>query len=106
MNNLMLAAKAFIRKSFPSESPEKIVKQLFDKGVKLSLTQEFIIRVLDGEMSDEQLYKAYHKEIFAPKQTPQGIRSRRADLVKMGIVKEVGTAISSRGRKTRLWARK
>jgi hypothetical protein len=106
MNNLMLAAKEFIRWSFPRESPDKVVKQLFDKGVKLSLTQEYIIRVLDTGMTDDDLFNAYHREMFAPKQTHQGIRSRRAELVKMGLVQEVGTVISKHRRKTRLWARK
>jgi hypothetical protein len=105
MNSLMLAAREFIRKSLANESPDAIIKQLFDRGIHLSLTQEYIIRVLTRPMTDEDLYDAYHFEMFAPKQTAQGIRSRRAELVRKGLVKETGAVLSRYGRKTRLWAR-
>lgn len=60
-----------------------------------------------AQFSDEELLHSYRKyrQLFPhwPLQTDSGLRSRRAELVKLGKIKAVGTTINRLGNKTTLW---
>lgn len=69
-------------------------------------TKAMILKLLVNPMTDEQLVQAFvdGTKIFSyPLVSPSGVRSRRAELVKMGLVQVVGFAKTASGRKTILW---
>lgn len=69
----------------------------------ITQTQSYILRALKRPRSDEQLLEAYRAMKHAPKASDSGIRSRRAELARMGLIKEVGLARTEAGRQTRIW---
>lgn len=72
----------------------------------VSLVKSLILGLLAsyGELSDEQILTRYKAVEGLPKATEQSLRSRRAELVKAGLVEHNGNfAITSNGRRTRLW---
>lgn len=77
------------------------------KSVKnITETQKAILRLLAKPITDVDLVKLYKKTPTAPKASESGIRSRRAELVELGLVKDTGarTKLSS-GRYAIVWKR-
>jgi hypothetical protein len=64
-----------------------------------------ILEFLETPMTDEQLVEVYSASVFrtAAPQSPSGIRSRRAALTELGLVKEVGYGKTRSGRKAIIW---
>lgn len=57
-------------------------------------------------MSDEQLLEVYADGVaegFLPPQSESGIRSRRAELVELGLVIQAGCGTNSGGRRVNVW---
>ena len=75
----------------------------------LSRTQSGILGILRNPMTDEQLIEWYQHmakklpELF-PMASHSGIRSRRAELVKLGLVCPVGYAKTKSNRNTIKWS--
>lgn len=76
-------------------------------------SQAAVMLVLNecGPVTDETLVATYHRawardtENLLPRQSPSGIRSRRAELVRRGLVVWTGQkATMTTGRKGRVWA--
>ena len=64
-------------------------------------SQQTILNLLKehGALSDEQIFKKFPKKI-----TPSGARTRRNELVRMGLVKDSGqTDKTASGRATIIW---
>jgi hypothetical protein len=78
---------------------------------KISATQSAILAILQvSAKTDELLISVYnsraerHPDLY-PKASPSGIRSRRAELVRLGYVKDSGrTAQISAGRQATVWS--
>jgi len=70
-------------------------------------TQQAIYNLLINSMTDEELFVSYSKAVaagLAPMASPSGVRSRRAELVMLGLVEDTGirrTLVS--GRKAIVW---
>jgi hypothetical protein len=71
----------------------------------VSETQLIILRLLGKPMSDQQLVLAYSKlmPFKAPLASESGIRSRRAELVQLGLVEAKGESKTLFGRKCIVW---
>jgi len=62
-----------------------------DSVRETTATQNGILRVLAHKpQTDVQIIEAYRKIYFLPKASESGIRSRRAELVERGLVKDSG----------------
>lgn len=74
---------------------------------KVTETQQAILQLLQTPMTDEQLVNAYLAGAFLegtyPEASESGIRSRRAELARKGLVVIVTTSLTSTGRKARVW---
>lgn len=67
-------------------------------------TQWFILRCLKRPRPDHELIEAYRAYKTAPYASESGIRSRRAELVERGMVRDSGKRITTRtGRKAIVW---
>jgi hypothetical protein len=66
-------------------------------------TQKFILKALVRPRTDGQLIEAYRKFKFAPQASESGIRSRRAELARDGLVEVVGEVRLPSGRRSRVW---
>lgn len=68
-------------------------------------TQAYIIRVLEKKpRNDSQLIAAYRNFKRAPMASDSGIRSRRAELVKSGLVSDTGArVVLPSGRRSIVW---
>jgi hypothetical protein len=80
------------------------------KSVKdVSKTKQAILRLLRKHQSDMQLVANYSKlarQNKAPRASESGIRSRRAELVKLGLVKDTGKRDkSASNRQMIVWGR-
>jgi hypothetical protein len=76
--------------------------------IHLSETKKAIYTLLEFSRTDEELILAYYqlvKKKLAPKASDSGIRSRRAELVREGLVKETGFDKTIAGRRTTVWGR-
>jgi len=76
----------------------------------LSRTQSGILGILKTPMTDEQLIVRYQRmclslpELF-PRASDSGIRSRRAELFKLGLIEPIGYGKSNSGRKAIIWSK-
>jgi len=70
----------------------------------VSDTQQCILDLLDYPMTDETLVELYRAS-DAPYASESGIRSRRSELVALGLVKSVGFAKSLSNRSMNVWAK-
>ena len=76
----------------------------------LSRTQSGILGILKTPMTDEYLVARYQDmarnlpELF-PRASQSGIRSRRAELFKLGLIEPVGYGKSNSGRKAIIWSK-
>jgi hypothetical protein len=74
-------------------------------SLRLNEVREAILALLRVRpLADWMLVEFYSMDASLPKQSPQSIRSRRADLVRMGLIVEDGTAPHPEtGRRHTLW---
>jgi hypothetical protein len=74
-------------------------------SLRLNEVREAILALLRVRpLADWMLVEFYLMDASLPKQSPQSIRSRRADLVRMGLVEKDGTAPHPEtGRRHTLW---
>ena len=69
-------------------------------------TQEYILRALRRSRTDVELVEAYHSLKTAPRASESGIRSRRAELVRKGLVVDTGRRVRlDSGRYAIVWGR-
>jgi hypothetical protein len=70
----------------------------------LTMTQEYILVSLVRPGTDVDLIQRYNNSKHAPRASESGIRSRRAELVKLGLVQDTGlrTRLAS-GRQAIVW---
>jgi hypothetical protein len=67
-------------------------------------TQEAILKALKRPATDVALVERYRNLKNAPRASESGIRSRRAELVKRGLVVDTGLrAVLDSGRKAIIW---
>lgn len=100
--NAQLQAKA--RTTDPSTSHEAAR----NVRVKMTKTRAAVLAVLAelGEATDWQLEEAYAQRVEAyglPWQSSSGLRTRRAELVKMGLVTDSGRVWLHNGNKHKAW---
>jgi len=75
----------------------------------ISLTQVAILGLLKRPMADQELVQLYSSKARlkqAPMASESGIRSRRAELVALGLVGVAGFGRTASNRKTTLWVAK
>lgn len=76
---------------------------------KLTEKQDAILALLKsraGALSDPEIKAIYaQEEIFMgwPEQSESGLRTRRAELVRKGLVQRAGTTVLSSGRRAATW---
>jgi hypothetical protein len=69
-------------------------------------TQEYVLRALRRARTDVELVEAYQNMKTAPRASESGIRSRRAELVRRGLVLDTGKRVRlSSGRYAIVWGR-
>lgn len=91
------------RKSDPYTSREAA-----DSVVKVTDTQYAIYTLLKTPMTDQDLVSAYRTLVAtkkAPMASESGIRSRRAELVQLSLIKAYAESKSMFGRKCLVWRR-
>jgi len=76
---------------------------------RISETQKWVLRILDGKpMCDEMLVDVYgwmrNQDESMPKASAQSLRSRRAELTRLGLVEYAGfDELMTTGRYGRVW---
>lgn len=77
------------------------------KSVKnVSETQSFILRALRKPMTDQQIAQVYRSYKTAPYASDSGLRTRRSELVSLGLVKATqDTRKTASGRQAIVWAK-
>lgn len=96
-------AKPKARATDPETSHKAVPKKL-----NLTRNRKAVLVVLRelGPMTDEQLHSAYSARARtgrAPAQSPSGLRTRRCELVRMGLVKSLGEVVRN-GSSRCVWA--
>lgn len=79
-----------------------------DSVVEVTATQEAIYKLLKKNMNDQTLQIEYQRLVMsglAPMASESGIRSRRAELVELGLVEKKGEAKTWSGRVCAIWGR-
>lgn len=74
----------------------------------ITKTQQAILICLRKPLTDEELVQAYFVKASlgkAPRASVSGIRSRRSELARLGLVKEVGFKKTESNRKATVWKR-
>lgn len=72
----------------------------------LTETKQYILKALVRPRTDVSLVEAYRNLKFAPRASESGIRSRRAELVADGLVKDSGVRVKlASGRSAIVWER-
>lgn len=69
----------------------------------ITQTQQYILKALQRPRTDIEMIEAYHKFKNAPLASESGIRSRRAELARQGLVSVVTTTRLASGRLARVW---
>lgn len=89
----------FARKTDPQTSHEAA------ESVKnISGTQLTILNILRTPMSDEQMIRYYRLNVRLPIVSDSGLRSRRAELVRLGLVEDTGDRVRMvSGRNAIVW---
>ena len=78
-----------------------------DSVTGVTATQQFILKLLDRPMTDEQLVNAYEIARIvgdAPRASASGVRSRRAELYQRRLVAPVGFSRTMSGRRALVWS--
>jgi hypothetical protein len=68
----------------------------------VTATQQAIMQLLQKPMTDEQLVKAYQAGDY-PAASEPGIRTRRSELARKGLLVIVTSSLTASGRKARVW---
>lgn len=79
-----------------------------DSVIEVTATQEAIYKLLKKRMIDQDLWTEYQKLVLsnqAPRASESGVRSRRSELVELGLVERKGTAKTWSGRSCAIWGR-
>jgi hypothetical protein len=72
----------------------------------ITKTQEFILKALVRPRTDIDLVEAYRNLKLAPRASESGIRSRRAELVRAGLIMDTGERVKlASGRNAIVWAK-
>lgn len=108
MSTMNLFEQAHARRSDPATSHQAAA------GVtNLGRTRDAILMILRsfGPANDEQIFKSYSvmfdRGFFIPRSSPSGLRSRRSELVRLGLVEDSGkTAPTISGRLSTIWRAK
>jgi len=66
-------------------------------------TQQAILKALKRSGTDVDLVDRYRNLKGAPRASESGIRSRRSELARLGLVKHVGTTKLASGRTAKVW---
>jgi hypothetical protein len=73
----------------------------------VTMTQEYVLKALQKPRTDVQLVEAYRNTKAAPVASESGIRSRRAELVRLGLVHDTGNRfVLPSGRRAIVWGLK
>ena len=88
-----------------ARNTDPVTSDLAAESVKnVTETQSFILRALKRARPDHQLIEAYRAYKTAPYASESGIRSRRAELVERGMVRDSGRRTTTEsGRKAIVW---
>lgn len=71
---------------------------------EVTATQQYVLKALRRPRNDTQLIEAYRAFKTAPPASESGIRSRRAELVKRGLIEDSGNRVRlSSGRNSIVW---
>lgn len=90
---------AFARKTDPTTSFEAA-----GSVINQTTTQTYILMALVKPMTDQALVKAFRALKGAPEASESGIRSRRAELVDLGLVVDTGKRVKlASGRHAIVW---
>jgi hypothetical protein len=80
-----------------------------DSVKDVSVVQATILGIIgESRMSDERLVVEYQKLVrsgIAKPASDQSIRSRRAELSRMGLLSVVGFTVTTSGRRARVWGK-
>lgn len=89
------------RKTDPKTSHEAA-----EKVANVHIVRQYVLKALNRPRTDEDLREAYNALKGAPTASESGIRSRRAELVRQGLVKSTGRTEKTRyGRSAIVWER-
>ena len=88
-----------------ARNTDPVTSDLAAESVKnVTETQSFILRCLKRGRPDHELVEAYRAYKTAPYASESGIRSRRAELVERGMVRDSGRRTTTEsGRKAIVW---
>jgi hypothetical protein len=71
---------------------------------QVTTTQQYVLRALRRPRNDAELIEAYRAYKTAPRASESGIRSRRAELVDAGLVRDSGRRVKTlSGRNSIVW---
>lgn len=71
---------------------------------QITKTQDFILMILETPATDEMLISRYRSTRHAPEASDSGIRTRRAELVRKGLVVDTGErGFTQSGRQSIVW---
>lgn len=75
-----------------------------DSVKDVTATQDYVLKALRRPRNDTQLIEAYRAFKKAPFASESGIRSRRAELVKRGLIEDTGNRVRlPSGRNSIVW---
>lgn len=88
-----------------ARNTDPITSHLAGASVKdVTKTQEYVLKALRRSRTDVELVEAYNNLKTAPRASESGIRSRRAELVRKGLVVDTGKRVRlSSGRYAIVW---
>lgn len=90
-----------------ARNTDPITSHLAAKSVRdVTATQEYVLKALRRARTDVELVEAYNNLKTAPRASDSGIRSRRAELVRRGMVIDTGKRVRlDSGRYAIVWGR-
>ena len=90
-----------------ARNTDPITSHLAAESVRdVTATQEYVLKALRKARTDFELVQAYNSLKTAPRASESGIRSRRAELVRKGMVVDTGRRVRlDSGRYAIVWGR-